>query len=249
MEQYGALELKKNYQKYLKIGLIVAIFIHFFTISTYFLAFSNSENLIEKKFITQVVDITNIEIPPSINEEEIVKEIENISSIKDLTALTPQPVARELAEELTIKTQTELENINVPVGNDTGKFQYTGNENLRIEEEKKIIDKIEKKVEEEKVNYKSFEVEKVPECVNLNQVRGLMKYPELAIEAQIEGRVTIKVLVGLDGSIEKIGNISGPEIFYSEVKEKSKLLKFTPGLQNGKAVNVWISVPFIFKLN
>ena len=76
-----------------------------------------------------------------------------------------------------------------------------------------------------------------------------MKYPELAIEAQIEGKVTVKVLVGLDGSVEKIGNISGPEIFYSEVKEKSRLLKFTPGLQNGKAVNVWISVPFNFKLN
>jgi TonB family protein len=249
MEQYGAIELKKNYRKYLKIGLIAAIFIHFFIISGYFFAgYLKNEEVSEKKYISKNIDLSNIEIPPSIEDKEVPQEIEKISSVKDLTALTPQPVARELAEELTIKTQEQLENINVPVGNDSGKFQYTGTENVKIEDVK-IIEKIENIEIKEKINYQSFEVEKVPECVNLNQIRSLMKYPELAIEAQIEGKVTVKVLVGVDGSVEKVGNISGPEIFYSEVKEKSKLLQFTPGLQNGKAVNVWISVPFNFKLN
>ena len=102
--------------------------------------------------------------------------------------------------------------------------------------------------EKEKTVYQSFEVEKAPECVNLQQVRSSMVYPPMAIEAQIEGKVTVKVLVDGDGSVIKVGSINGPDIFRDEVSSKSMQLQFTPGLQNGKPVKVWVTVPFVFKL-
>jgi len=76
----------------------------------------------------------------------------------------------------------------------------------------------------------------------------MMKYPELAIEAGLEGRVTAKVLVNESGSVIKVGSLIGPDIFHDEVRDKVKNLEFTPGLQNGKPVKVWVSVPFIFKM-
>lgn len=117
-------------------------------------------------------------------------------------------------------------------------------------EEKKVEEKIEKteKIVEEKTVYQSFEVEKPPECVNLQQVRGEMTYPEVARQAGIEGRVTVKVLVGPDGNVIKIGSVNGPDVFYEEVTSKAGDLQFTPGLQNGKPVKVWVTVPFNFKL-
>ena len=75
-----------------------------------------------------------------------------------------------------------------------------------------------------------------------------MSYPEVAREAGVEGKVSIKVLVGTDGSVIKVGSLSGPEQFYDEVSNKSMNLQFTPGLQNGKPVKVWVTVPFNFKL-
>jgi protein TonB len=75
-----------------------------------------------------------------------------------------------------------------------------------------------------------------------------MAYPQVAIEASIEGRVTVKVLVGPDGSVLKVGGISGPDVFHDEVADKSMNLQFTPGLQNGRPVKVWVTVPFNFKL-
>ena len=48
--------------------------------------------------------------PPKIEEPPVAPP-------KDLTALTPEPVAKEKAEEQTIKTQKELEEIKTPVGN------------------------------------------------------------------------------------------------------------------------------------
>ncbi|MCI0449982.1 MAG: TonB family protein [Chlorobi bacterium] len=249
---YGASELKKTYQKYLQKGLIFAILIHGFIIGTYLFAnyISGLEESKNKDIQQRIINITDLEPPPSATDEEEPPppKIEEppVAPPKDLTALTPEPVAKEKAEEQTIKTQEELEQIKAPVGNqDSGKFQFTGNVKV---EEKKIEEKVVKEKVEEKSVYQSFEVEKAPECVNLAQVRASMRYPEIAREAGLEGRVTVKVLVGPDGNVIKVGSVSGPDVFHDEVRDKASDLQFTPGLQNGKPVKVWVTVPFNFKL-
>jgi protein TonB len=249
---YGATELKKTYQKFLKKGLIFAVLIHGFIIGTYLFAnyLSKLEDSKNKDIQQRIINVTDLEPPPSATDEEEPPppKIEEppVAPPKDLSALTPEPVAKEKAQEQTIKTQQELEEIKGPVGNDTGKFQFSGN--LKVEE-KKIEEKIEKKEKvEEKSTYQSFEVEKAPECVNLSQVRASMQYPEIAREAGIEGRVTVKVLVSESGGVIKIGSVSGPDAFHDEVRDKAMGLQFTPGLQNGKPVKVWVTVPFNFKL-
>lgn len=251
---YGAVELKKTYQKFFTRSLIGAVIIHFIAIGTY--AFANylnklSEENKSKEIQQRIINLTDLEPPPSATDEDEPPppKIEEppVAPPKDLTALTPEPVAKEKAEEQTIKTQQELEEIKSPVSStgDTGKFTYSGPVKI---EEKKIEEKIEKKETVEKTVYQSFEVEKPPECVNLGQVRASMKYPEIAKEGGIEGKVTVKVLVGEDGNVVKIGSISGESVFQDEVREKAMDLQFTPGLQNGKPVKVWVSVPFNFRL-
>ncbi len=253
-------ELKNNYQKYFRRGFEVAIVIHLFIIGSFLfvnhlknLAAEENQKQIQQRIIN--VQMTDIEPPPSANEEEPPPPKQEILSTpapaKDLTALTPQPVPKEKADIQTIKTQKELAEIKTPVSSfgDTGKFTYSGP--LKIED-KKVDDKIVKdqKIvkEKEQTTYQSFEVEKAPECVNLSQIRVTMEYPALALDAGIEGKVTAKILVGPDGDVIKVGSITGPEIFFDEVRNKSMLLQFTPGLQNGKPVKVWVSVPFNFKL-
>ncbi len=251
---YGATELKKTYQKYMQRGLILAILVHGFIIGTYLFAnyISKLEDSKNKDIQQRIINVTDLEPPPSATDEEEPPppKIEEppVAPPKDLTALMPEPVAKEKAQEQTIKTQDELEQIKSPVGSDTaGKFNYTGTNKI---EEKKIEEKIEKKepVEEKKI-YQSFEVEKAPECVNLSQVRASMRYPDIAREAGIEGRVTVKVLVGENGSVIKVGSVSGNDAFHDEVRDKASDLQFTPGLQNGKPVKVWVTVPFNFKLS
>jgi protein TonB len=252
-------ELKIPYRKNLEKGLVFAIILHILAIITYggihyYTIYKQEQELktIQQRVIN--VSLTDLEPPPSaLDEEEPPPKVEEITTpTKDMEALTPEPVAKERADVQTIKTQQQLEDIKTPVSNvgDTGKFTYSGP--VRIEE-KRIEEKITKKEniteEKEKTVYQSFEVEKAPECVNLQQVRSSMVYPPLAIEAQIEGKVTVKVLVNSDGSVIKVGSVNGPDIFRDEVSSKSMQLQFTPGLQNGKPVKVWVTVPFVFKLN
>ena len=253
---YGAPELKKFYQRFFSRGLMVAVAIHLMIIGSYLLInYLNKLAAEEKKNqnTQRIINVTDLEPPPSADEKDEPPppklEEPPIAPPKDLTALTPEPVAKDKAEEQTIKTQNELEQIKSPVSSvgDTGKFTYSGPTKI---EEKKVEEKIEKKekVVEEKTIYQSFEVEKAPECVNLGQVRSSMQYPAMARDAGIEGKVTVKVLVGPDGNVIKVGSVSGPDVFQDEVRDKSMNLQFTPGLQNGKPVKVWVTVPFNFKL-
>jgi periplasmic protein TonB len=252
---YGAPELKKLYQRFFARGLVLAIFVHAVFICTYlvinYINTLKAEELSKQQQQQRIINLTDLEPPPSATEDETPPppKIEELLTAppKDLTALTPEPVAKEKAEEQTIKTQEQLEQIKSPVSStgDTGKFTYSGP--IKVEE-KKVEEKIEKKEVVEKTVYQSFEVEKAPECVNLSQVRSSMSYPEIARQANIEGRVTVKVLVGTDGSVIKVGSVSGPDVFHDEVRDKSTNLQFTPGLQNGKPVKVWVTVPFNFKL-
>jgi TonB family protein len=76
-----------------------------------------------------------------------------------------------------------------------------------------------------------------------------MNYPPIAISTGTEGRVVVRVLVGNDGSVLKIGNIKGPEVFFDAVKENVMDLQFTPAIQNNQTVECWVSVPFSFKLS
>jgi TonB family protein len=126
---------------------------------------------------------------------------------------------------------------------------YNYQNNIKIDDNK-INDKIDKVVKDPDIDkiYKDFEVDKSPECINLSQVKASMIYPDLAVQSGQEGKVTVKVLIGTDGSVIKVGSISGPEIFYEEVKDKVTNLQFTAGLQNNKPVKVWVLVPFFFRL-
>ena len=253
---YGAPELKANYQKFFRRGLILAIAAHLFVIGIYLLInwidkMKQDEMLNEQKQ-QRIINLTDLEPPPSATEDETEPppKVEELTTAppKDLTALTPEPVAKEKAEEQTIKTQQQLEEIKTPVSSigDTGKLVFSGP--LKVEE-KKVEEKVEKiEKPEEKTIYKQFEVEKPPECVNLSQVRAMMKYPEIAIQANIEGRVSVKVLVDVDGSVIRVSSLSGPDVFHDEVRSKATNLQFTPGLQNGKPVKVWVTVPFSFTL-
>lgn len=78
-----------------------------------------------------------------------------------------------------------------------------------------------------------------------------LRYPSVACENRIEGRVVVQFVVDCEG------NILNPLVVWSvdplldrEAIRLVKLMpKWTPGTQNGKPVNVIGLVPVIFKLH
>lgn len=254
-DKYGAPELKKAYPGYTLKGFIIAVSIHILLIAGYMLlVYINQAKTNEvPKNVPRIFVIEEFPIPPPIDDNEVPpvdpKEFAQIK--KDLSVLEPVPTRRDLADDVVLKTQAELDKINVNAGREGDSVVYASNNGDIKIDNNKIDIRIDKTTDITKPDdrvYKITDVEKAPECINLGQVRSKMKYPQVAIEGEIEGRVSVKVLVGPDGNVLKVGNITGPDVFYDEVREKASDLQFTAGLQNNKPVKVWVTVPFMFHL-
>lgn len=251
--KYGAPELIQNYRKFLLKGLLVGVTVAAvlsFSALQYILKASEKSG---KETITpdRIINVSklDLEIPNQIKEiEEIVSQK---VPLKDLSALTPEPVAKNnVKEDITLKNQGELEDVKLPVSSEgtedisqvTPDHSGTIN-NVKIEENIETVkEPINKPLEQ-------FEVEKAPAATNLSSIKSSMRYPEIARLTGKEGRVVVRLLIGKDGSVEKIGKISGPDEFHDEVSEKVMSLRFTPALQKNEAVKCWVSVPFSFKLD
>ena len=74
------------------------------------------------------------------------------------------------------------------------------------------------------------------------------EYPELARKAGIEGRVTVKVLIGTKGNVEKVEVVKGHPMLNDAAIEAAKQAQFKPGKQRDRFVKVWMTIPIDFKL-
>ena len=71
----------------------------------------------------------------------------------------------------------------------------------------------------------------------------------MAKEAEIEGKVIVRVQVDKEGKYVKHLVIKDPHpILTKAVTDKINMLSFTPGIQAGKPIKVWVTIPFDFKL-
>ena len=75
------------------------------------------------------------------------------------------------------------------------------------------------------------------------------RYPEIAQEMGVQGRVSVMFVIQKDGSIGNI-RMRGPDKNLEAEAQRiiSKLPKMTPGKQRGRAVRVPFSIPINFKL-
>ncbi len=74
-------------------------------------------------------------------------------------------------------------------------------------------------------------------------------YPEKARKERIEGKVTLKLLVHVDGSVRDVNVLEGPEVFHQAAIDAISQSRFKPAEHNGKVVPVWVVTPIEFSLD
>ncbi|MBL4654374.1 MAG: energy transducer TonB [Bacteroidia bacterium] len=77
-----------------------------------------------------------------------------------------------------------------------------------------------------------------------------IKYPLLAKAKNITGKVFVKFIITSEGAIDSAHVIKAvhPSIDQAALDVINKMPKWNPGLQRGKPVNVWFTIPIKFSL-
>lgn len=114
-------------------------------------------------------------------------------------------------------------------------------------------------VEEKKPEPKKDEiftaVEQMPqfpggEAELMKYIQKNLKYPPVAMENNIQGRVVVQFVVTKTGKIGEVKVARGrdPDLDKEAVRVVKSLPDFIPGKMNGQSVNVWYTLPITFKL-
>jgi periplasmic protein TonB len=76
-----------------------------------------------------------------------------------------------------------------------------------------------------------------------------LKYPDQAYENNIEGKVLVRFVISKDGSVTNptITRSADPDLDRAAIDAIRKLPRFNPGKQDGRPVDVWYSLPIVFK--
>ncbi|MCB9231379.1 MAG: energy transducer TonB [Bacteroidia bacterium] len=246
---YGAYQLRKNYNSFLAIA--AAIGIAFFVlvvmlpwIMALISRLSPEEETIDRNIVINMMDLPP---PPSIDEVEPPPVVDVPPPIKTIEFKVPVPKPdEEIIEEVTINEMDDIkeeENIGTEdiegedVGYDFGEIDAVG-----------VVEAIEAPEPDPDPNA-FIMVEKEPGPVNMDNIKKLIGYPPAAKEAEIEGKVILRILVGKNGKYEKHIVVKNPHpILTKAVEAQIQNLEFTPGIQAGQPIKVWVTIPFDFKL-
>ena len=255
-QAYGAYQLRKN-TGIRNLKALAVMFAAFIIIAGIVYAKVSIENYIasQNAAIEADVELQSLAEKKEIKEEKKDEpEIEKIEveRVKSSVAFTVPEIKKddEVKEDQEMKSQDELSETNTAIG----AFTVEGNdETAEVKHvEEKIAEPEPVKEEETKV----FDVvEQMPSFPGgpsalMQYLSSNIKYPVVAEENGVQGRVVCTFVVEKDGSITDVRVVKSvdPSLDKEAVRVVKSMPKWIPGKQNGSAVRVKYTVPVTFRL-
>ncbi len=200
-------------------------------------------------------------------EEEQEEEIEEIK-YEEPEEVVEEAVAAQMVTEISIedvvdkerevKTVEEVQSNEAQIGavNQEGKIDISQiNDKVKEVVVAPVAPKVEpvvKKPEPEKIFEAVEQQAQFPggQAALMKWLSNNIKYPELAQQNNVEGRVTVKFTVEKDGSISNpvIAKGVDKDLDREAIRVVKKMPKWQPGKNNGVAVRSYFYLPVVFKL-
>jgi protein TonB len=254
-QTYGAYKLRKGTSKRNILSIIIVLLAAVLAFSAVAIKKIVDANA-AKVAATQVTELSALdqakkkaEVKKQIKVEP-EKVVERVKSSVKFTA----PVIKkdsEVKPEDELKTQDQLMDNKAAIGS----FDVKGNDdaNGEVLKAKEVIAQPEPPKQEEN---KVFDVvEQMPSFPGGNSalmqyLSSNVRYPVVAQENGVQGRVVVSFVVEKDGSITDVNVVRGvdPSLDKEAARVVRSMPNWIPGKQNGSAVRVKYNVPVSFKL-
>jgi periplasmic protein TonB len=250
-QNYGAFVLRNTYNQHLSwaMGITITILFIFFGFN-FLLAASKEEIGVEDSEVIILSD--EIILPPTIEPPiAIPPSEETISEAKTIQHVEPKVIITDNGtEDYNAPTVSELEN------NTVGTVTNTEGENNTNPGELDETGSVGGETTNSETSTPIYPfTEEMPEFVGglsalYTYLQKATKYPTIAFENNIEGKVVISFVVGIDGSILQPTILRGIGGGCDEeaLRIIKKMPKWKPGKHNGRFVPVRYTIPIQFKI-
>ncbi len=196
---------------------------------------------------TRVINYSELQAPPPIElERRIPEPVEAPPKAKTVRFLQPVAKADDEVPEETMPTRDELQDALI------GTQDVEGVDSIFVEQTELIVQP--EPVEEKPSEIFDF-VEVMPEFVGgedafRKYLLSNLRYPGVAREAEIQGRVFISFVIERDGSITEVQVVRSvhPLLDDEAVRVISAMPPWVPGMQQSETVRVRFTLPVTFQL-
>ena len=224
-------DLTKNSSLYFVIGLAVVLFISWQAIEwktykrTYdYEALNVDDDDDEEIPITEQIKVPPPPPPPPPPAPEIIEIVEDEEEVEETVIESTETNEEEIVE--IVEVEEEELDIDVPFAVIEDVQIFPGCERVKKSERRDCF--------QEKMN---------------KHIRKNFRYPEIAQEMGIQGRVYVNFIIAKDGKITNI-RMRGPDKNLENEAQRiiSRLPSMIPGKQRGRPVRVPFSIPITFRL-
>ena len=224
-------DLTKNSSLYFVIGLAVVLFISWQAIEwtsytrTYdYEALNVDDDDDEDLPITEQIKVPPPPPPPPPPAPEIIEIVEDEEEVEETVIESTETNEEEIVE--IVEVEEEELDIDVPFAVIEDVPIFPGCERVKKSERRDCF--------QEKMN---------------KHIRKNFRYPEIAQEMGIQGRVYVNFIIAKDGKITNI-RMRGPDKNLENEAQRiiSRLPSMIPGKQRGRPVRVPFSIPITFRL-
>ena len=227
-------DLSKNSSLYFVIGLSLILLISWQAIewktydkSLYGYEALNVEDEDDEEIpITEQIKTPPPPPPPPPPAPEVIEVVEDEEEVEETVIESTETNEDEIIEVEEVEIEEEFDDVDVP---------------FAVIEDVPIFPGCEKVSKSERRNCFQQQMNK--------HIRKNFRYPEIAQEMCIQGRVYVNFIISKDGSITNI-RMRGPDKNLEKEAQRiiSRLPTMTPGKQRGRAVRVPFSIPITFRL-
>ena len=240
-QEYGAYAIRKKYKPTVMLAMVIGTIIVATAVIVPYLKASAAVNQVVREEKNVQIEMQNLEAPTDVIAPPPPPPPPPTATVAAAKYIAPVVVDSVKPEEsVKLMTAAEAE-------------QTVVNEDVSLVEDVAVV---QEEVQEEEAPTEVFVVvEEMPsfpggDTEMMKFIYDNIKYPEIAKENNIQGRVILRFCVTYKGAVDQISVLKGvdPALDAEAMRVVSLLPAWKPGKQGGKPVNVWYSLPIAFQL-
>jgi protein TonB len=251
--EYGAFALRKSYSKFLTIA-------SFFTGMLFILGMSSPLiiSFIKGTVAKKNADYTVCPISPfTIQRPQDTKPVETVVKPEvPIRQQTIQFIVPVIAEDVAVKEQYVPPIEDIPIARTTERSPVTDDiEKLGLPPVAPRFDAGPKEGAPVEKPVPFYSLEETPHFPGgddqlISYFASTVKYPQIALRANVEGKVFVEFVITKDGNITNARIVKGIGAGCDDeaLRVVRAMPAWTPGKQNGRAVPVIMSIPIAFKI-